>query len=176
MTEISKEYAGALFALARESRAEEAFADALTFVLAQFTAQPEYYDLLAAPNIPITERRELLSRAFGASVPEYVLSFLQLLCEDGHIRLLGNCVAEYGALFRASRAISDARVISAVPLSEEEKRALHAKLEKISRHRVAAHYETDEELLGGLVVYMDDKVIDGSLRHQLRETKEVIGK
>ncbi len=176
MTEISKEYAGALFALARESRAEEAFSAALAFVLAQFSAQPAYYDLLAAPNVPITERRELLSRSFGATVPEYVLSFLQLLCDGGHIRLLGNCVAEYQTLFLASRAISDARVVSAVPLTEEEKKALHAKLEKISGHRVAAHYETDEGLLGGLIVYMDDKVIDGSLRHQLKETKEVIGK
>ena len=45
----------------------------------------------------------------------------------------------------------------------------------MSGHIVTAQYEIDESLLGGVVVHMDGMVIDGSLKHQMKEVKEVIG-
>ena len=106
MTDISKEYAAALFALARESGQERAFSAALALIDRQLTAQPEYAALLSSPNVPLKERLGLLEEAFGAQVPEYVLSFTQLLCEKGHIRQFSACVQEYEALVRALSDVS----------------------------------------------------------------------
>ena len=60
MTDISKEYAAALFALARESGQERAFSAALALIDRQLTAQPEYAALLSSPNVPLKERLGLL--------------------------------------------------------------------------------------------------------------------
>ena len=177
MTEISKEYAVALFSLAREKEDRILpYRDALRRILSAFEEQPEYISLLSSPSIPIRERRALIEQAFADSVPEQVLSFTELLCEKGHLRLFENCVKEYEELCRAASSVSSARVVSAVPLTDGEKTTLIAKLEKFSGHRVEAHYETDETLIGGVTVYMDDTVIDGSLRRKLKQVKEVLGK
>jgi F-type H+-transporting ATPase subunit delta len=176
MTEISKEYAQALFELAKEQGSEKEFSQALHLILTELENAPEYAELLSSPNIPIEERRNLIGQAFAEQVPEYVLSFTQLLCERGRIREFKSCVREYEALYRTFESVSTARIISAAALTDSQKKALIEKLEKISGHTVTAEYEIDEALLGGLTVYIDDKVIDGSLRRKLKEVKEVIDK
>lgn len=176
MTEINKEYAAALFELAKEQHSEKEFFDALHMILSEFSAHPDYLLLLSSPNIPLPERIALLDEAFAARVPEYVLSFTALLCQKGHIQEFSQCVASYEELYKAFQAISNARIVSAVPLTEAEKSALLEKLKKISGHSVFAQYETDETLLGGVTIYMDGKIMDGSLKHRLNEIKDVIGK
>lgn len=175
MTDISKEYAAALFALAREGGTEREFSAALALIDRALTAQPEYGLLLSSPNIPLRERLGLLDQAFGEQVPEYVLSFTKILCEKGHIRQFSACVEEYENLHRAVSEVSAARIVSAVELTEEEKAALMKKLTALSGHTVEPRYEIDGSILGGVVIYMDDRVIDGSLKHKFREIKEVIG-
>lgn len=175
MTEISKEYASALFEIAREKMAVDETAGALRLVLEQFEAAPEYANLLSSPNIPIKERRFLIEEAFSKYLPDYLLSFVMILCEKGHIKELSQCVDEYNAMNKAFSKVSEARIISAIELTENEKEALLKKLEIISGHTVNANYEIDEKIIGGLVIYIDDKVIDGSLRHKLKEIKEGLG-
>ena len=176
MPEISKEYASALFALAKEQHREKEFLDALREMETAFSRSPEYALLLSAPNIPMRERKALLAQAFADRVPEYVLSFAELLCEKRHIRQFTSCVEEYEKLYKELSSVTDALIVSAVALTEQEKESLVKGLERRSGKSVAARYRVDESLLGGLTVYMEDTVIDGSLRHKLKEIKEVIDK
>lgn len=175
MTETAKEYATALFELAKETNEEKQFSEALKVIQTAFQTDLEYLDLLSSPNIPLNERRTILEKAFADHVPEFVLSFTELLCDKGHIREFDRCVKEYEKMEKAFESLSTARVVSTIPLTDEQKTALIKKLEKMSGHIVAAEYEIDETLLGGVVVHMDDHVIDGSLKQQLKEVKEVIG-
>ncbi len=174
MTDSNKEYAAALFSLAAESGQEQAVGQALEQMEAQLAAQPEYLQLLSSPRLPMKERLALLETAFGEAVPEYALSFLQLLCEKGKVQQFSVCMQEYAALCRAVDKVSVARIVSAVELTAPQRTALCQKLEKISGHRVEARYELNPEILGGVVIYLDDRVIDGSLKHQFTEIKEVI--
>lgn len=176
MTEISRGYASALFELACEQDCRQEFLDALNLIQKSFSSFPEYVGILSSPNIPLAERTGLVSSAFSGKVPEYVLSFTELMIEKGHIGMFGECLKEYEKLYRALSELSEARVVSAEELTEDEKQRLLEKLEKISGHRVEASYETDKSLIGGLVVYMDGRVIDGSIRSRIKDVKEVIGK
>ena len=174
MTEINKEYAAAIFELAKENSAEKEFLEALYLVEAELSSEPEYSLLLASPNIPIRERQLLIEQAFAYKIPEYVLSFTELLCKNGHIQSFGDCVKEYEGMYKALSAVSSARIISAIELSCEEQIALVKKLENLTGNIVMAEYEIDNNIIGGIIIYIDDKVIDGSVRHKMNEIKEVI--
>ncbi len=175
MNRISKEYAAALFSLAGEKGQEAQYGEALKRVQKAFEAEPEYQELLNTPAVPASERAELAGKAFGGAVPEEVLSLIRLLSGRGYIREFGEITAEYFRLLDHMKRVSSASVCSAVPLSEAEKDLLKKKLEKISGRNVVMTYSSDPSLLGGVVVEMDGKVIDGSLRSRLRQIKEVIG-
>ncbi len=173
-SERAKEYAAALFTIAAEQGETKKFAAALETVASALRKSPEYTEFLCAPNISLSERLLSLGTVFGGRIPEDVLSFLKLLCEKGRVRTLEACLHEYMKLYNESKAISWAHVKSAIPLTPEQKTALRLKLEKQSGRNVLLECTVDNTLLGGIVVEMDGKILDGSLRRRLQEVKEVM--
>jgi len=176
MMEMSKEYGTALFMLAKENGAEEEYDTALHTVLSAFEENAMYVDFLASPSIPLRERTDAVEQAFGGAVPEHIISFVQILCEGGRIRGFSDCVKVYRELFQVSRHVSTAKVISSVALTETEEQQIREKLEKMSGNSVMLECSVDSSLIGGVVIEMDGKVMDGSLRRRLYEVKEVISR
>ena len=174
--ELSKSYAGALFSLAAENGEQEEVSRALETVTQVLRENPDYLEFLAAPSIAIDERSAAIDQAFGGRVPEHVTSFLQVLCRRGHARSYFECAEEYRRLLDHANRVAQARIVSAVELSAAQKRALVEKLEHQSGKRVEPEYIVDETLLGGLVVEMEGRVLDGSLKKDLQQVKEVIEK
>ncbi|MBQ7412536.1 MAG: ATP synthase F1 subunit delta [Clostridia bacterium] len=176
MTEMSKAYGMALYGLAKENKQEKSYAEALKLVLTLFSENPEYVELLATPSISKEERAQIIEDALGKCVPEHILSFLKLLCERGRIRQLAECAEEFNRLLDEDMRVSVAKVVSSVELTPEEKKRLKARLEKMSGRRVTLECRVDKTLLGGMVVEMDGRVINGSLRHRLDEMKDVMSR
>lgn len=174
MTELSKDYAEALFALAAEAGCEKPYLEALESVNALFADNPDYLELLAAPSIPQGERAGLIQQAFGDTLPEQVLSFLQLLTAHGRVRSLPACVEEYRRLYEAAVAMSTAYVTSAVALTEDQQTRLAEKLAQKFGRRIQLVCDVDEHLLGGITVRLDGVVLDGSLRRRLQVVKDVM--
>ena len=174
MAQISKEYAEALFALACENGKECQYMAALGELGKIFEESPEYVEFLASPSIPLQERLNAIESAFVDAVPEYLLSWLELLCEKGRIGFFSECVKEYRALLNAKQSMVTAKVTSAVPLTDGELETIKQKLEKISGNTVLPVCSIDPALLGGVVIELNGKVIDGSLRHRLQKVKEVM--
>ena len=174
MKQISKEYAEALFALACETGEEERTMEALDMVALALREEQGSLELFSSPAIALAERLRLIDECFGTRVPEHVVSLMQLMCEKGRIRAFFACVDEYRRLLDVKRAAHVARVSSAVPLDEQQRAALTRKLEQRCGGTVRLECTVDPTLLGGLVVEMEGRVTDGSLRHRLQEIKEVM--
>lgn len=174
MNELGKEYATALFMLAEEDNRHRDYYDGLEVIRSAFDENPEYAEFLSCPGITLSERLSAVDSAFEGSVPEKVLSFMKLLCEKGRVSCFCDAVKEYKALLEAFERICDVKVTSAVELTDSEKQKLKDKLESTYNRKVNIEYFIDESLLGGLVVDMDGKIIDASLRRRLREVKEVM--
>lgn len=173
-TELCREYAEALYALAAEQDQVKEYLDALDTAAVLLADNPEYVELLNCPAIPRKERDDLLEQALGSILPEQVLAFIQLLCARGRIRSLGDCITEYRRMYQTAMAASTAEVVSAVPLTEEEIHRLSATLSARMGHTITVKCVVDESLLGGVVVRVDGKVLDGSLRSRLHTVKEVM--
>ena len=172
MTDVRREYAEALFSLARETGAD--FDDDLALVERLLAENPDYLSLLTSPGVPLTERTAAIAQALGDAVAPPVVAFVQVLCQRGRIRELPACIAAYRDLMQAANRQSVARVISAVELTAAEQDALRRRLEAVSGHAVTLQCETDPSLLGGAIVHMDGNVLDGTLRRRLHDMKEVM--
>ena len=72
----------------------------------------------------------------------------------------------------------NAKLFEALELLEKEKGIpksyMIEKLEAANHGKVHAEYFVDASLLGGAIVEMDGKIMDGSLRRRLRDVKEVM--
>jgi F-type H+-transporting ATPase subunit delta len=176
LNQISKEYAGALFSLALEQGCVRKWADELKVMLDALEEQPAYVQLLSSPEIPGEERAELLGKAFGGELSREPLSFAALMCRRGRARELPDAIRRFRDMADEAERIKHARVTSAFPLSEEEQERLRQRLSGISEGAVVVlECRVDPRLIGGVMVEMDGRILDGTVRTKLREIKEVIG-
>ena len=167
MTEISNEYATALFSLALEEKSEREYFGCLEIASALFKESPDYLEFLSCPSIPIEERTKAVDEAF-ASMPEHMVSFLKILCEE--------CFEIYKKLLSEHEKRSVANVTSAIELTEEEKNTLIKKLSEKEGCTVTLNCTIDASIIGGLIIEIGGKVIDGSVRKKLYDVKDVIAK
>lgn len=173
MNDTAREYAVALFELAAEQDELTAVRDALTLVKALFDEQPAYVALLSSPAVSKDERLGALREAFG-DLPQTVMSFLCVLCENGRMADVARCVDIYDELYRESQKVATAQVISAVPLTDEQQARLRDKLARQTGHTVHLRCSVDETMLGGVIVEMDGKRMDGSVKRRLQVLKDVM--
>ena len=174
MRETDREYAEALFGLCTEEGVcESAFSDMVT-VKELFSENPEYSLLLSSPAIPLSQRLSAIDEAFGGRICDYCVYFIKLLCEKGRIGILSDCIDEFEKLCAAYFGRITAEITSAVELTEEQKKALTEKLEKANGKTVVPVYRVDPSVLGGILVKVDGRVYDGTLKSRLRDVKEVM--
>ncbi len=176
MSEISNEYAKALFMLASEKECSEEYKDSLEKLEEVFKENPLYLDFLYTFSIPLQERLDALEKAFSNFIPRDVLSFLKILCEKKHIQEFNECAKYYYTLYNQLDKISNVRVTSAIELSDKEKSDLKEKLEKKFGKTAVIEYIVDESILGGIVLEADGKIIDSSIKKHLNDMKDVIKK
>ncbi len=175
MNEISKEYAKALFELALENGSEEEYKEALELVLKVFSKNDNFVEFLSSPEVSSSEKLDVAEKAFSDSLPKEVMSFLKILCEKRYIKHFKDCAVEYKKMLDEKKKTLNAKVISAVALSEAEKTKLKEKLEKMSGYTVELECALDSSILGGMIVEIDGKTVDASIMGRLKNVKDVIG-
>lgn len=174
MMQTDREYAEALFMLAAEEGNTEEYFSSLQTVKELVDENPDYLEFLSSPAISLKERLFAIDEAYGETFPEYVVSFLKLLCENGRIKTVGNTIDEFEKLMMTFSNKTVAVITSATPLDEEQKQRLCEKFEKITGKSIQAVYAVDESLIGGLKVEVEGKTYDGSIKHRLSDVKDVI--
>lgn len=162
----SSEYSKALFSLSLETDNIDEYADALEKIGLAINENPEYLEYLYSPAEPLSSRLLAINSAFSFA-PEYIISFLKLLCENGRIKQLPMLIDEFFALKELSENTITAEISSAIPLSQEQKQKLENKLFKKFNKNVNAIYTIDKALLGGMKIEIDGKTLDGSAAKKL---------
>ena len=126
---------------------------------------------LANPAIPLDQRSVAVAALLQGRASDPVQNLIQLLLRRGRIEELGRVAAEFRRLDDQRQGITHATVTSAAPLTPDELRALTARLEQSTGGRIALATQIDESLLGGLVVRVGDRLIDGSVRGRLERLR-----
>ncbi len=174
MLSTSNDFAAALFMLAvEEDKLNEIYND-LIKVKEAFRENPDYAVLLNSPSLSKAQRAELISGAFGSSIGEYTLNFLKVMCEHNRITGIDDCIKVFSALKKQAENRVTAKIYSAVPLDDTQLSRLKEKLQKKLSSEVKIKTFIDKNMLGGIKIEFEDKVIDGSVKKQLHDIKEVI--
>ena len=169
-----KEYAKALFMLARHTDKIEKIAEEFAAVveLVESNRQVKYF--LLAPHLSTKKKHRLLKTAFEGRVDEHLFKFLQVLIDKRRQELLAGIYKAYTDQVDQHFNRVEAFATSAVELTEKERDSLIAGLSKHLDRSVLLRASVDPGLLGGLVCRIGDTVYDGSLRGRLTRLGEQI--
>jgi F-type H+-transporting ATPase subunit delta len=100
-------------------------------------------------------------------------NMVKILAQNGDLGLFDQIEEEYKRLESGSQGIRQVEVSSAHPIHSKE---LIKDLNKIVGDKVQIKEKIDEDLIGGVVVRVDDTLIDASVKNSLKHLKNVIAK
>ena len=169
----AEEYGRALFMLA-QGEGEDGpsnYLCTLEQVDALLQTKPEYLKLLDTPAVPIDERLGLIDEAFGAC-EKNIINFFKILCEKYAFCHLHDCVKAYQRMYREVYSVSEVSCVTAQPLTEQQKEALYEKLNRVTGNEIILKCTVDPSLVGGIVLVVDGKQIDGSVKTRLETFRQ----
>jgi len=167
-TTLARPYAKAAFALAQEAQALARWDEMLNLASA-ITTDPAMAELLDSPQLSSAKAARMIADMGGEAFDGRFRDYLAVLAGNARLLLL----PEITRLFQRLRAEAEkrlqVRVVSAVPLDEDQSSRLREALARRFERDIELENEIDEALIGGAVVYAGDEVIDGSLRGRLQQ-------
>ena len=174
MSRSSDIYAKSLYSLAVEEKLAEEILKEMQTVRSIFEAEPDFVTLLSASNITKEERTGMLDACLRGKIQPYLLNFLKILTENGLIRSYGACYEAYEKLYNEDNGILLVSVVSASPLTEEQKQRLKDKLDARSGKNVLLRCAVDPACIGGIRVNYNDHQIDGTVSNRLSTVSEIL--
>jgi F-type H+-transporting ATPase subunit delta len=170
----ARRYAGALFDLARDRNELQPIAEGLNSVAQVSTASPELMAVLHHPRITQERKKEVLTHVFGGQINHDVENLLLMMVEKDRAAIIPNVAAQFNRLMDEYMRETDAEATTAIALTSAQESALLDRLQAVSGMRVRLKTRVDENILGGLVVRIGDKLIDASVASQLQSMKEAL--
>ncbi len=174
MTQIATTYAQALYDLAKDEQLTEEILQQLQALSAGFAAEPDFVRLLSAPNLSKEARCAIIDESFRGKVHTYVLSFLKLLVEKGYARYFGDCCQAYEELYNTDHGILIVQAVTAMELSEDQRRRLTDKLCSLTGKNVKLQCRIDPAVLGGIRLDYDGKRVDGTVQNRLESIRKLL--
>jgi F-type H+-transporting ATPase subunit delta len=163
---IARPYAEAVYKLAREKNALAQWSDALANLDA-VVGDARVQAIISDPKVSAQQLEGLVLGVIGDKLDDTARSFIQVLVQNGRLELTPHIRGVYESLKREHEGTLEANVISALPISDEQVKALVVTLEAKFKRKITAKVEIDPQLIGGVKIVVGDKVIDATVRGRL---------
>jgi len=133
---------------------------------------PELRQVLEHPRMDESRKKELVARVLGDRVSELAIDFLSLLIDKKRADALVPAIEEFDRLLDEARGIQRAEVRSAVPLPDDLAGTLTLRLNELTGRQVILSRVVEPELIGGLVIHVAGRLIDGSIASHLDTVRD----
>lgn len=171
---IVKNYAQALVQIALAENSIDPVEEGLVKADSTISNHLELKDALKNPNLKAAEKRTILTDIFENIIDGLVLEYIILLVNLDKSEIIPELVKEYKVLAQDIRGKTVADVTTAIPLPEEKITSLSAKIAKLVGKDVIVRNKVDASIIGGMLIHVEGKLIDASLKNQFEELKEKI--
>ncbi|MDO4463564.1 MAG: ATP synthase F1 subunit delta [Bacillota bacterium] len=167
---VSTTYGEALFELAVEEGREEEFLSEVAQLKSLLDENPDFGKLMNHPKILKEEKLKVLEEVFGGRISKELLGFLHLVVSKDRYGDIDAILDFFISEVKKLKGIGIAYVTTAADLNEAKKKEIEAKLlATTSFQKMEMHYQVDEDLIGGMVIRIGDRVVDSSVRTKLFE-------
>jgi F-type H+-transporting ATPase subunit delta len=133
------------------------------------SADADLARILGNRSAPREGKTALLDRLLAGKVSPVTERLVRNALTSSHVHNAENEVERLSTAAARRRGQSVAHVVSAVPLTAVQEQRLTATLERLYGRTMGLQVQVDPDVLGGLVIRVDDEVIDGSIAHRLEQ-------
>lgn len=167
---IAQRYAEALVRIAKEGKLTfEKISKDLNLVKEILTSSKDLNEILVNPVVSIEDKKEILDKVFSSEIDVLVINLLKLLTDKNKFNIFDEVLEAYNKSIDSVNNIKRVLVTSAVTMPDDAKNRLKQKLEEKLNANVVLDLNINKDIIAGLVIKIDDNVIDMSLKHKLED-------
>ncbi len=170
-SKINVRYAKALFSLGKEKGQIVTLHKDISGIYSLCSESEEFAHLLDNPVISTSQKKEIFREIFKDKVSELTLHFVLLVTENNRELELPGICRNFIDLVRVDQHILPAAVTTAEPLTPSTLEKVRQSLEKETGKKIELTEKVNPEIIGGMILRIEDQQYDGSIATQLKKIR-----
>lgn len=171
---VGKRYAKALFDIAVEKNNVEQFYEEVKQIKEIIDDNPDLLKIIDHPHINKEKKFGIFKNSFKDNLSEDTLGFLFVIFNKNRDTELVSIINTFIELCLDYLGITEAEVVSAIPLSDDKLTSIKSKLEIKLNKKVNMNCTVDKSIIGGLIIRVDGMIVDGSVKYRLESIKKAL--
>ena len=167
---LARRYSQALFEIASETSLDSIDSD-LREMTRLVEENSEVKGVLLHPHISLSVKKSIMEKLLGEDFGEVTRRFFYLLIDRKRESLLPLIQREFSRLADEARQVVEAKVSSAIELNASQLENLKNSIKRMTGKEVRLISEVRAELIGGILVQVGDRVMDGTIAHSLNRMR-----
>lgn len=164
---VAKRYGTALFELALETKQIDVVEEQLKSLKEILLTEKEFIKILNHPKVVVEKKIAMVEETFDGKIIKDILGLLVIAIRKGRaddlLDIIQYCLDEIDKLNGNAKAY----VTSASKLTDKQLASIRSKLEDTTKKKIILHSNVDENLIGGLVIRIGDRIIDNSIKGKI---------
>ena len=173
---IARKYSNALLDAAIEQNLSSKVYEDLVFVCETINSNEQLQEIFYSPIISHLDKIEIIQKLFAVHIEKITLDFLFLLIEANRTDALCEVLSQYEVSYNENNNIVKPVVISAIELNEIQKNKIVEKLQNKMTKTIIPEYKINPEIIGGLIIEIDDKTIDCCIKTKFENMQKQLTK
>ena len=170
-SQVGRRYSKAIFEIAEEKNQVKEIYEMLNSAMVLYRTDKECKNFILNPLIDNEQKKSVLNEIFGKDNSEN-LNILLYILDKGRMNCIKYIVAEYLKIYYRKNRILDVKATFTKELTDEQKKKLIDKLSQKTGKEINLEIKIDKDILGGGIIKIGDKIIDGSIRRELDNWKK----
>ena len=176
LSKVSVQYAEALLDLAKSNDSLKETTNDMNIVSQFLANSSDLKKFLGNPLITKDAKKNVVKDILGEQIGDSTLKFLLLLVERGRIEVLESIAQKFLELSFKQDSIEIAKITSSIQLSAQQQKEIAEKLKVITgAKQIKLALKVDPALIGGFTIEIGSKMIDTSIRGQLKQISALLG-
>ena len=169
---ITVRYATALFELGKEKNELDKLYSDSKFLMEQCLSVQDFCDFLNNPVIKPTQKKEVISKVLTNDQFPLMSKFVNLVIDKNREPLLEDMIRYFEHMYKNFKGIKSVQIITASSLEDSYIEELKEYLEREFSAPIELQAKVKPEIIGGIILVVDDKIIDDSITHQMKLIKQ----
>ena len=165
---VATAYARSVLELATERNVADATGAELAQIAELIESDTSLQTFLASPAVGEVHRTQAIAKAFDGRVSELVSNLLGVMSHKGRLGQIRQVAAAYADLLQDQKGIIEVDVTVAEKLTDAQLQEVRQKVGAALKHEVVVRQYIDSSLIGGLLLRVEDRLFDASVKSQLR--------
>lgn len=170
ISQLAKNYANSLFEA--DNNYERILSNLLT-VSDVIENSSEFASTMLNPAVSLNVKFDIIDEIFKKELSAKVLNFIKIIVEKNRFGEFNQIMSAYKDLLDNVNNTKKVEIVSAIELSDNQKQNILEKLSSKFNKNITPNWIIDKSIIAGLVIKLDDNVIDTSVKNKLKKLSRI---